>query len=65
MSETTHVATRMEPEHVEAIDAAAKAANLPRGTWIRCVLLAAAGVSPLRDQLTQTTRRARQIRRKP
>ena len=48
---SVHVATRIEPAHVDAIDAAAAACGLSRGTWIRCVLLAAAGVSPLRVQL--------------
>lgn len=57
--DTVHVATRVEPEHADAIDAAAEAAGLPRGTWIRVVLLAAAGVSPLRDQLSKAAKSAR------
>ena len=56
--DTVHVATRVEQEHADAIDEAAAACGLPRGTWVRVVLLAAAGVSPLRDQLTKATKRA-------
>lgn len=57
--DTVLVATRLEPEHLDAVDEAAAECGLPRGTWVRVLLLAAAGVSPLRDQLTKATKRAR------
>ena len=46
-----HVATRIDPEALPALDEAAAAAGLTRAAWIRVVLLAAAGVSPLELQL--------------
>ena len=57
--DTVHIATRVTPEQVDAIDLAADACGMARATWIRTVLLAACGVSPLRDQLTRAKARAK------
>jgi len=63
-TETKPIATRVDEEQREAMQQAADDAGLPLSTWVRVVLLAAAGVSPLRDQLTKATRAARKERSK-
>ncbi len=62
--DTSTLATRFEHKHREAIEKAAAKCGLPVGTWMRIILLAAAGISPLRDQLTKATRRAQAERGK-
>ena len=57
-TETVHIATRVEVDHKDALEDCAAETGLPFGTWMRTVLLAAAGISPLKDQLTKATRRA-------
>ncbi len=49
--ENSHVATRLTPGQIETIDACAEQCGMSRSAWIRAILLAAAGVSPLQDQI--------------
>ena len=49
----THVATRTTKKQRRAIERAAKKAGLDLGTYVRLVLLAASGASPVADDLAR------------
>jgi len=47
------VATRVDERERRLLERAAKAAGLPLGTWMRIVLLAAAGSRPLDEHVAR------------
>ncbi len=55
---TETIATRITRGALDAIDAQAAAAGLDRSTWVRAVVMVAAGVSPMGGALGRVDRSA-------
>ena len=61
---TTVRAVRLDAYDADTIDEAAEACGLTTGAWLRVVVLAAAGVSPMAVQLRAVQKKSRKGRGK-